>query len=37
MKMNEERKAAYLRESGRKDVTPRQRRRLKKKAGQGKE
>ncbi len=36
MKKNEEREAAYLRQSGRKELTPRQRRRLEKKAGQGK-
>lgn len=34
---NDHRKDVYVRQSGRKEVTPRQRRRLKKKAGQGKE
>lgn len=33
---NDRRREVYLRQSGRKDVTPRQRRRLAKKAGQGK-
>jgi hypothetical protein len=33
---NDQRKDAYLRQSGRKEVTPRQRRRLRKKARQGK-
>lgn len=33
---NDRRENAYLQQSGRKNVTPRQRRRLKKKAGQGK-
>lgn len=33
---NEERKAAYLRQTGRNDLTGRQRRRIAKKAGQGK-
>lgn len=33
---NDHRKDAYLRQSGRKEVTPRQRRRLKKKAKQDK-
>lgn len=34
---NDRRKEAYLQQTGRKDVTPRQRRRLKKKGAQGKQ
>ncbi len=34
---NDRRKEAYLQQGGRTDVTPRQRRRLKKKGGQGKQ
>jgi hypothetical protein len=33
---NEQRKDSYLRQTGRRELTPRQRRRLAKKAGQGK-
>lgn len=34
---NDQRKDVYLRQTGRKDLTPRQRRRMAKKAGQGKD
>lgn len=34
---NDQRKEAYLRQTGRKELTPRQRRRMIKKARQGKE